>query len=82
MTENNAVAGVYNSHNETEASIKELQRPGFNMEKLSIVGKDYHSKEHAIGCYMPSAQTMVALEGWMNSISMANSIRKDGNYHE
>lgn len=36
MTENNAVVGVYNSHTEAEAGIKELQRAGFDMKKLSI----------------------------------------------
>ena len=51
MTDNNAVVGVYNSHIEAEASIKELQRSGFDMKKLSIVGKDYHSEEHVIGYY-------------------------------
>ena len=51
MAENNAVVGVYNSHTEAEAGIKELQRAGFDMKKLSIVGKDYHSEEHVIGYY-------------------------------
>ena len=31
--------GIYNSHTEAEASIKGLQRSGFDMKKLSIVGK-------------------------------------------
>jgi uncharacterized membrane protein len=48
---NNAVVGVYNSHTEAEASIKELQRSGFDMKKLSIVGKDYHTEEHVVGYY-------------------------------
>jgi len=51
MTQNNAVVGVYNSHTDAEASIKELQRSGFNMKKLSIVGKDYHTEEHVVGYY-------------------------------
>ena len=34
MSENNAVVG-YNSHAEAEATIKELQRSGFDMKKLS-----------------------------------------------
>jgi hypothetical protein len=45
------VLGIYNSHTEAEASIKELQRSGFDMKKLSIVGKDYHTEEHVIGYY-------------------------------
>jgi len=51
MAENSAVVGIYNSHTEAEASIKELQRSGFDMKKLSIVGKDYHTEEHVIGYY-------------------------------
>jgi hypothetical protein len=43
--------GIYNSHTEAEASIKELQRSGFDMKKLSIVGKDYHTEEHVVGYY-------------------------------
>ena len=34
MADNNAVVGIYNSHTDAEASIKELQRSGFNMKKL------------------------------------------------
>ena len=41
MAENNAVVGVYHTHPEAEAAVKELQRSGFDMKKLSIVGKDY-----------------------------------------
>ena len=51
MAENSAVVAIYNSHTEAEASIKELQRSGFDMKKLSIVGKDYHTEEHVIGYY-------------------------------
>jgi hypothetical protein len=39
MAENNAVAGVYDRHAEAQATIKELQSLGFDMNKLSIVGK-------------------------------------------
>ena len=51
MAENNPVVGAYNSHTEADASLKELQRSGFDMKKLSIVGKDYHTEEHVIGYY-------------------------------
>jgi uncharacterized membrane protein len=51
MSENNAVVGVYNSHTEAEEAVKELQSSGFDMKKLSIVGKDYHTEEHVIGYY-------------------------------
>lgn len=49
--ENTAVVGIYGAHTEAEASVKELQRSGFDMRKLSIVGKDYHTEEHVVGYY-------------------------------
>ena len=49
MAENSAVVRVYDPQTETELTIKELQRSGFDMNKLSIVGKDYHAEERAIG---------------------------------
>ena len=51
MSEQNAVVGVFKTHTEAETSIKELQRSGFDMKKLSIVGKDYHTEEHVVGYY-------------------------------
>ena len=51
MAKNNAVVEVYDSDTKAEASIKELQRSGFDMKKLSIVGKDYRTEEHVIGYY-------------------------------
>lgn len=51
MSEQNAVVGIFNTHIQAETSIKELQRAGFDMKKLSIVGKDYHPEEHVVGYY-------------------------------
>ena len=51
MSDNTAVVGVYNTHTEAETAIKELHRAGFDMKKLSIMGKDYHTEEHVIGYY-------------------------------
>lgn len=51
MNQHNAVVGIFNSHTEAETSIKELQQAGFDMTKLSIVGKDYHTEEHVVGFY-------------------------------
>jgi hypothetical protein len=47
---NNCVA-VFDRHTDAEAAIRELQRVGFDMKKLSIVGRDYHTEEHAVGFY-------------------------------
>ena len=51
MSENNVMVAIYNTHTEAEGGIKELQRSGFDIKKLSIVGKEYHTEEHVIGYY-------------------------------
>lgn len=51
MNENSAAVGIYDSHTKAEAIVKELQRSGFDMKKLSIVGKNYHSEEQVVGYY-------------------------------
>jgi hypothetical protein len=50
-TDNNAVVAIFKSHSEAEAAVKELQQSGFDMKKLSIVGRDYHTDEHVVGYY-------------------------------
>src|SRR5271167_2990028 len=51
LYEKNAVVGIFESHSEAEKALKELQRAGFDMKKLSIVGKDYHTEENVVGYY-------------------------------
>ena len=51
MTNNNAIIAVYKSHAEAETAVKELERSDFDMKKLSIVGRDYHTEEHVVGYY-------------------------------
>lgn len=46
-----AVVGVFSSHQDAENAVKELQKSGYDMKKLSVVGKDYHSEEHVMGYY-------------------------------
>ena len=59
MTEHNAVTGIYPTHSEAEAAVKALQQSGFDMQKLSIVGKDSHTEEHVIGYYTTSDRMQV-----------------------
>ena len=49
--ENNSVVAVFDNHHRAEEAVKALERAGFNMKQLSIVGKDYHSEEHVVGYY-------------------------------
>ncbi|HEY3323676.1 MAG TPA: general stress protein [Planctomycetota bacterium] len=51
MSKPNSVVAVYDTHTKAEVAIKELQRAGFDMKKLSIVGKDYRTEENVIGFY-------------------------------
>jgi uncharacterized membrane protein len=51
MDAKSSVVAIYDTHDKAEAAIKELQKSGFTMKNLSIVGKDYHSEEHVVGYY-------------------------------
>ncbi len=51
MSVQNSVVAVYRTHTEADQAVKELQRSGVDMHKLSIVGKGYHTDEHAVGYY-------------------------------
>ena len=51
MSDKNTAVAVYDHHDQAEAAIKELEKAGFDMKKLSIVGKDYHTDEHVVGYY-------------------------------
>ena len=42
---------IYNTHGEAEDAIALLNRSGFDVKKLSLVGKGYHTEEHPIGFY-------------------------------
>lgn len=47
----NTVVALFKSHTQAELAVKELQKGGFDMKQLSIVGRDYHTEEHVIGYY-------------------------------
>ncbi len=51
MPATNAAVAIYPNHEGAEAAIKELQKSGFDLKKLSIVGKEYHTEEHVVGYY-------------------------------
>jgi hypothetical protein len=46
-----SVVAVYESHTAAEAAVKELEKAGLDMKRLSIVSMDYHTEQHAIGFY-------------------------------
>ncbi len=51
MTKENAIVAIYDDHVQAEAAVDRLKQAGFDMTKLSIVGKDYHTEENVIGYY-------------------------------
>jgi uncharacterized membrane protein len=40
---------VYDQHTQAENAVRALQRGGFDMKKISIIGKDYETDQHVIG---------------------------------
>jgi uncharacterized membrane protein len=51
VPDTNAVIAVYDTHSAADEAVKELQKAGFDMKKLSVVGKDYHTEDHVVGYY-------------------------------
>jgi hypothetical protein len=47
---NHAIA-VCDSHDQAEKAVKELQKAGFDMRKLSIIGKGYETEDRVVGYY-------------------------------
>jgi hypothetical protein len=51
MSPKNSLVAIFDQHTQAETAIKELQRSGFNMKELSIIGKEYEMDENVIGYY-------------------------------
>ena len=51
MTHLNCVVGIFDKHTQAEVAVKQLQKAGFEMKNLSIVGKGYHTEENVVGYY-------------------------------
>ena len=51
MSIENSVVAIYHNHTDADRAVKELQRGGIDMHKLSIVGKGYHTDEQVVGYY-------------------------------
>ncbi len=48
-TRTDIAVAVYDIHPQAEAAVKALQRAGFDMRKISIIGRDYHTEQHVVG---------------------------------
>jgi len=51
METTDTVIAVFADHNAAEAAVKKLTASGFEMKKLSVVGKGYHTDEKVVGFY-------------------------------
>ncbi len=51
MTDANSVVAVYNSHTDAEKALAKLSAASFDITKVSILGKDYHTEEKVVGYY-------------------------------
>ena len=51
MDKDNLPVYVFNTHIEAEEAVKALSKSGYDVKKLSIVGKGYHTEETPIGFY-------------------------------
>jgi hypothetical protein len=51
MSTNNTdiAVALYDQRAPAENAVKALQRAGFDMKKISIIGKDYQTEEHVVG---------------------------------
>ena len=51
MNKTNSVVAIYDTHEQAEHAIKELQVAGVDMKSLSIAARDTHTDEHVVGYY-------------------------------
>src|ERR1700688_2744360 len=51
MSDPSNVVAVYNSHTEAEQAVAKLSTASFDITKISIIGKDYHTEEKVVGYY-------------------------------
>ncbi len=47
----NTCVAVYKTHSAADDAVKCLQKAGFEMKKISVIGNDYHTEEHVVGYY-------------------------------
>jgi uncharacterized membrane protein len=51
MMTTNSVVAIYDTHEQAEHAIKELQEAGVDIKSLSIAARDTHTDEHVVGYY-------------------------------
>jgi hypothetical protein len=51
MEKENSPVYVFNTHVDAEEAIRSLDKSGFDVKNLSLVGRGYHTEEHPVGFY-------------------------------
>ena len=51
MVDPSSVVAVYDSHTAAEQAVAKLSANSFDIKKVSIIGKDYHTEENVVGYY-------------------------------
>ena len=51
MNSTNAAIAIYDTHEQVEHAVKELQEAGVDMKSLSIAARNTHTDEHVVGYY-------------------------------
>lgn len=51
MTQMNSAIAIFESHNQADEAVREIEKSGIDMKKLAIVGQDHHTDEHVVGYY-------------------------------
>ena len=51
MSSEDLAVATYDTHVEAEDGVKALQRSGFDMKRISIIGKDYSTEEQVVGFF-------------------------------
>lgn len=49
MSKTDFTVAVFDTHTLADAAVRRLAHAGVDMKQISIVGRDYHTEEHAIG---------------------------------
>ena len=60
MDQNDAVIAVFSDREGAEAAVKKLAGSGFDMKKISVVGKGYHSEDKVVGFYNAGRNRRIA----------------------
>jgi hypothetical protein len=47
----NSLVAIFSEHSAAENAIQNLKNGGFNVKKLSIIGRDYHTEQNVVGFY-------------------------------